>query len=420
MRKLLTKITSHTLMRGSAIVFVGSMLSNIGSYLYHFITGRILGPVGYGELASLISLLYIFGVPMVVLQTVLIKYFSECKAGRAPGEAKDLYFRMVRILIKIICISFIAFIALIPFLGSFLNLTTPRSLFWIFLIFVVSIFTAINLSVLQGFQLFLWVSLFSAVGMLLKLCISTPLALFGVEWTMIGTVIAAFMTLGFLFFPIRFIFTAVKKPFPLTKKTLILFSIPTFISLLGLTSLYSMDIVLVRHFLSPQEAGLYSAIATLGKVIFYASSAIITVLFPVLSERTVKKEPVGKILAIALGLVFVISIGITAVYFIEPTLVIHLLFGSSYSGASLYLGYFAFFISLYSLGNVFVFACLAVNKLLVWVITVCAAITQIIFISFFHHSIMEIISVNIGVTSLFVACVFLYYVYSKTSIKKTS
>ncbi|HCM82192.1 MAG: Capsular polysaccharide biosynthesis protein [Microgenomates group bacterium GW2011_GWC1_43_11] len=415
MHKLLTKITSNTLMRGSAIVFVGSMISNIGSYLYHLFAGRILGPVGYGELSSLISLLYIFGVPMVVLQTVLTKYFSECKAGNARGEAKDLYFRMVKILVKITCISCIVFIMLIPLLGSFLNLTTPRSLLWIFLIFVVSIFTAVNLSVLQGFQLFLWVSVFSSVGMFLKFSISTPLAWFGVEWTMIGTGLAAFITLGLLYFPMRFIFTAARKPFPLTKKSLILFSIPTFISLLGLTSLYSMDIVLVRHFLTPQEAGLYSAIATLGKVIFYASSAIVTVLFPVLSERSVKKEPIGKIFVVALGLVCAISIGITFIYFIKPALVIHLLFGSSYSGAALYLGYFASFISLYSLGNVFVLACLAINRLSIWFITVCAAITQIVFISFFHHSIMEVISVNIGVTFLFAVSAFLYYMYSKTS-----
>jgi O-antigen/teichoic acid export membrane protein len=205
----------------------------------------------------------------------------------------------------------------------------------------------------------------------------------------------------------------------LTKKELLLFSIPTFLTLLGLTSLYSFDIVLVRHFFTPGQSGLYSAIATLGKVIFYASSAVTLVLFPVLSERTAKREPVGKILTIALSLVSIISVGVTFIYFIAPAFVIQLLFGSSYNGASSYLGLFACFISLYSLGNVFVLTCLAVNKLSIWIITLIAAIVQAILISIFHQTIMDIIIVNIGVTAVFVLSAFIYYTYGHATMKKS-
>ena len=413
MGKFLKMLTTHPLMRASAVVFAGSMISNVGSYLYHLLTGRILGPAGYGELSSLISLLYIFGVPITVLSTVLIKYFSQCKAHDSPGEAKDLYIRIVQILGKISIGAFMLFVIATPFIGSFLNLTSSRSLIWIGIGFALSLFATVNGSVMQGFQMFIWVSVYAALGMLVKLLISTPLAYLGVEWTIIGSLIASVVVLGVFFFPIRFVFQAPRKQFPLTKKELFLFSIPTFLTLLGLTSLYSMDIVLARHFLTAQESGLYSAVATLGKVIFYASSAVITVLFPVLSERTAKKEPVGKILAIALSIVSVISIGVTLVYFFVPNLVMHLLFGASYSGAASYLGLFAIFISLYSLGNVFVLTCLAINKLLIWVITICAAMTQIVLISLFHRTIMDIISVNIMVTTIFVLLVYIYYRYGK-------
>jgi len=406
-------------MTGSAVIFAGSILSNVGSYLYHLLTGRILGPAGYGELSSLISLLYIFGVPTGVLSTVLIKYFSRCKAENSPGEAKDLYIRMVQILGKISILIFILFMIATPFIASFLNLTTTRSLIWICIGFILSIFATVNGSVMQGFQLFLWVSAYGALGMLIKLSISTPLAFFGVEWTIIGSLIASVIVFGLLFLPIRFVFKAKRKLFFLTKKELLLFSIPTFFTLLGLTSLYSFDIVLVRHYLSPGQSGLYSAIATLGKVIFYASSAVTIVLFPVLSERTAKGEPAGKILRIALGLVSLISVGVTFVYFLFPNVVIHLLFGSSYDGATQYLGLFACFISLYSLGNVFVLTCLAVNKLSIWIITLIAAIVQAILISLFHQTIMDIISVNIGVTAVFVFSAFIYYTYGHATMKKS-
>jgi O-antigen/teichoic acid export membrane protein len=420
MNKLIKKLTSHPLMAGSAIIFVGSMVSNAASYLYHLLTGRILGPAGYGELASLISLLYIFGVPTSVLSTVLIKYFSKCKADNSPGEAKDLYIRMMQILSKISIILLILFLVVTPFIGSFLNLTTTRSLIWVFIGFVLSIFAWVNMSVMQGFQLFLWVSAFGALGMILKLCISTPLANFGVEWTMIGSVIAAIIAFGLFFLPIRFVLQAKRRSFPLTKKELLAFSIPTFLTLLGFTSLYSMDIVLARHFLTPKESGLYSAIATLGKVIFYASSAVVTVLFPVLSERTAKSEPVGKILGIALGLVGVISIGVTLIYFLVPEMIIHLLFGASYDGASSYLGFFACFISIYSLGNVLVLTCLAANKLSIWILTVLAAVSQAVLISLFHQSIMDIVIVNLSVIMVFVLSAGLYYLRGIETAKNTT
>jgi len=390
---------SNPLLAGSAVIFAGSIVTNVGAYLYHLFAGRILGPVGYGELASLISLLYIFGVPTTVLSTVLVKYFSKCKADSSAGEAKDLYIRMVQVLGKISVVLFVLFLVASPYIASFLNLTTPRSLYWIFLGFVLTIFATVNGSIMQGFQLFVWVSAYGALGMLAKLAISTPLAYFGVEWTIIGSVIASLIVFVLFFLPIRFIFQAKRKSLFLTKKELLLFSAPTFLTLLGLTSLYSFDIVLVRHFLNPAESGLYSAIATLGKVIFYASSAVTLVLFPVLSERTAKQEPAGKILSIALLLVGIISIGVTVIYFLVPTLVIQLLFGASYDGGAPYLGLFACFISLYSLGNVFVLTCLAVNKLSIWMITIIAAVLQAILISLFHQTIMDVIMVNIGVTS---------------------
>lgn len=409
--------TSNTLARNSLIVFAGGMVSNIGSYLYHLLTGRILGPTGYGELASLISLLYIFGVPTTVLSTVLVKYFSQCKAADSPGEAKDLYLKMVGILAKISIVFFFVFLALSPFIGSFLHLSASSSLIWLCIGFILSIFTTVNGSVLQGFQMFVWVAVFTASAVFIKLLISTPLAFWGVEWAVIGSTIAATIVLLLFFYPIRFIFSAVRKQFPLTKRSIVRFSIPTFITLLGLTSLYSFDIVLARHFLTASESGLYSAIATLGKVIFYASSAVVTVLFPVLSERTARQEPPGNILGIALGLVGIISLCVTLAYIIFPTTVIQLLFGPSYFEGAQYLGLFAIFISLYSLGNVFVLACLALNRLWIWTVTAGAAAIQILCICLFHSSIAAIITVNISVTLLLVISAGIYYYVAGKHIK---
>jgi len=413
MKDLLKKFTSHSLARGSAIVFAGTMISNVGAYLYHLVIGRILGPVGYGELSSLISLLYIFGVPTLVLQTVLVKYFSTCKAHGSPGQAHFLYKRMFRTLLTILVPSFIVFSLFSPMISEFLNISGSRVIIWVFFLFIFSTLSALNGSALQGFQLFLWVAVLSGGSAILRLGISIPFAYYGVEMTMIASVLLTVVMYGLYFIPIRFLFRAIEKPMALTKKDIIRYSIPTFFTLLGMTALYSVDIVLVKHYLSAYDAGIYSAVAVLGKIIFYASSAIGMVLFPVVSERFANKKETFSIIRLAIGLVAAASLSVTFVYIVFPGTVTHLLFGTSFDAAASYLGIFAVFITIYSIVNVIIQACLAIEKMKVYLFTTSAAVAQIVLIAFFHQSLISIIYINISVLSALLISVGTYYWYGQ-------
>jgi O-antigen/teichoic acid export membrane protein len=284
---------------------------------------------------------------------------------------------------------------------------------WVFLRFIFSTLTAVSGSVVQGFQLFLWFALLSAGGAIVKLIVSIPFAYNGVEMTMIASfLISVVMYLSYLI-PIRFLFRTKPESMNLTKKDLLKFSIPTFFTLLGMTALYSMDIVLAKHYLSSYDAGIYSAVAVLGKVIFYASSAVGTVLFPVLSERFAQGKDTFPIIRLSVILVAGVSIGATAIYFLYSNVVTHLLFGSSFNTASTYLGIFAVFITLYSIANIIVSACLAIEKMQVYLFTCFAAILQILLIGFFHGSLLEIIYINIGIAFMLLIGVGVYYIYGK-------
>jgi len=411
MQYFLKKISSNTLAKGSAFVFVGMMVSNVGAYLYHLLLGRTLGPSGYGELSSLISLLYIFGVPTAVLQTILVKYFSIYKAKEELGQAKTLYVKITKILISILFVTVIVLLFFSPLIANFLHLSNWRALIWVFLLLILSTLSSINGSVTQGFQLFIWVAVLSSAGAMFKLGISIPFSYYGVEATMIAAVIAALVFYILYFFPIRFLFSAKSQHITLHKKDFLSYGIPTFLSLLSMTSLYSIDVVLARHYLPTFDAGIYASVAVLGKVIFYASSAIATVLFPILAERHAKKEKVTTIVGLAVVLVSAVSLGVTICYIFFPTIVTHLLFGPSYDAAASYLGIFGVFISCYSIVNIFMMALLALEKMRVWILTSIAALVQIGLIVCFHQTISGIIAINIGVTGALLIGVVGYYWY---------
>ena len=82
MKKIFNIFLGNPLFKGSFIVLTGSTIANVGSYLFHLLMGRLLGPVDYGVLESLISLSYFLGVPLSVFTIVIVKYISQEKKNK--------------------------------------------------------------------------------------------------------------------------------------------------------------------------------------------------------------------------------------------------------------------------------------------------------------------------------------------------
>ena len=409
MKEFIKKIISHSIAKDSVIVMAGSMGANVGSYLYHLVMGRLLGPTGYGELSSLLSIFYIFTVPLNVGAIVLVKFISSMKAKNQLGQVQTLFMKVTKACL-IGCIAVFPIIILTsPFISTFLHIQSTILFILVYVIFVFSLLTVIAGSALQGYQKFLWVSILGAGSILVKLVLSIPAVTWGVYGVLLATV-GSTMVMYFLYFPpLQFIFQVKASPLTLTVKDAMRYAVPTLLIVLGMTSLYSTDMILVRHFLPAYQAGLYASLTVLGKIIFYASSAVSIVIFPVLSERTAKGEKGTKLICIALVTVTAVSAGITALYFIFPELIIRTFFGASYiQGASL-LGLFGVFLVLYSIGNMFTTICMALSKLTIWFVPVVCAVIQIIGITLYHDSVISVIWVNIASCLLLVVSLLGYY-----------
>lgn len=406
-------ISSNTLARNSAIVFIGSMGSNVLSYLYHLIMGRLLGPSGYGELSSLLSILYIFTIPLLVTQTVLVKFVSGFKAHGEVGQAKSLFIKAVKVFGVLSAVGFPVILLTAPRVTSFLHLSSSVLFVYVYLLLVISLFITVAASMLTGYQKFVWVSTLSAVAILVKIIVSIPMAGWQMTGVMLAAVIASLIVGALYVAPLRFLFLAKRQPMHLNKRDALGFALPTFLTQLGITSLYSTDIILVRHFFDAQSSGLYASLAILGKIIFYASSAVPIVLFPVASERAAMGMKTKKLIMSAIGTVGVVSAGITTLYFLFPDLIVSLLFGNAYSEAGSMLGLFGIFLSLFSIANIIIIACLAVGKTHIWALAAGAALVQIVGIAIFHGTIAQVILLNIVITAVFTILSAGYYVYEK-------
>src|SRR5690242_10099446 len=129
----------NSLVKNSAIVFAGTMAGNVLSYVYHLVMGRLLGPAGYGELSSLLSILYIFTVPLVVTQTVLVKFISGFKAHGTPGQTKSLFVWATKASVVVSLIGFPLIYIFASTVTSFLHLPSTSLFLLVYFLLVTSL-----------------------------------------------------------------------------------------------------------------------------------------------------------------------------------------------------------------------------------------------------------------------------------------
>lgn len=416
MRNLLNRLAKHPLARNSAIVFAGSTVLNITSYLYHLIVGRILGPSQYGELTAILSIFFIISIPSQVLQTVLIRYFSIFYARHDDASAKQLYITITKKIVFWCLLGFIITIPFIQFVSTYLRLGSVWYFLWLYGIFLFFILSIINGSILQGYQRFFESSLYNNIAMAFRIAFAVPAAFFGVGWTLVANVLSSLVGYLVSVLPLKFLLRAKSAPLTLSKSAVALYGIPALLATLGVSGIYNFDILLVKHYFSPYDAGLYAAVSVLGKIIFFASGAIGLVLFPtVVHRKELKQKYIPLVILGLLGTVCISGI-LTVIYFVAPRFVIHLLFGVNYEGAVPLIGWYGLFICAVALDNMLLGMYLALGSVRFWMLTIAALVGQIVFISIHHETLLGVIQANVIIAiGLFIGLL-LYYPYARRNI----
>jgi O-antigen/teichoic acid export membrane protein len=409
MRKFIKQIITNPFFAGSAVMIIGSNAVNFLNYVYHLVMGRLLGPSSYGELATLFSLLSLLGIIPLSLNLVIMKYVSS-------NKTKNQISNLVRWLNKKIFIGvgivFIIISLSSPFFSSFLKINNPLFFIAVGIVFVSVTMMVFNRSILQGLLRFNSVvaTLLTENGLKLLLGVIFVCLGFSVGGTMVGLLLATLITWFLTTYFLKDYFKNGRIS-AIDIKPMFFYSIPVLIQSIAITSLYSTDVVLVKHFFSPHEAGIYAALSTLGKIIFFGTLPISAVMFPIVSKKYALKENYQKIFLYSLILTCLISAVIVAVYWKLPDLAIKVLYGSSYLEATMLLVWFGIFMALFSLAYLFTNFYLSLGKVRLVVLPLLAALFQIAGIWFYHHNLYTVILISIIISSLFLAGCLGYFWY---------
>ena len=127
----------------------------------------------------------------------------------------------------------------------------------------------------------------------------------------------------------------------------------------GQVLINNCDIVLVKHLFPATEAGLYAAVALVGRVIFAFSSAVVNSMFPIVAGTREKERKGHGVLATSLLLVAAIGSVLALGLRLAPAWIWTTFFGSQFAiagkfGLPYLLGLYAITTVVYSLSVVII------------------------------------------------------------------
>ncbi len=406
----------------AGFLFASTLIVNAGNYLINLILGRILGPELFAEASVIATAVLMLSFFAVGIQLSSAKFSAEYFAA---NENKLIAGFEKWIGNKVLIISLV--LATLLILGSralqgYLHFHS----FWPIIIIAIGIPMYFNMSVkrgiAQGTDNFIRLAWTYIIEMLLRLVFTFGLIFLALKST--NQVTSEAVSAGFLF---SFLAAMWVKPTASQTKDLIPFSgqdaVKSFVFVILIYEfsqilINNSDVILAKHFFTAEQAGLYAAIALIGRVVFFGTWTIVTLLFP----KVIQREKQGLPHFSLFWLSFSITAGfglivILACYFV-PELIIGVLFGPEYLEVSALLWKYALATSLFASANVFAYYYMSLSKYTPVVLSVIAGVMQVALIYVYHNSLSEVIQIQIYVMGGLLLSMIAYQILQSISSSK--
>ena len=341
--------------RNNIIVLAFFNSASVFNYLFQVVVGRSISSIDYGIFNSLFAMVSIFTAPVSVVHIVFSRFIVNLSLS-GLGKVKSLFTKSFKIVLGLSGIIFLSGIIAIPLIKDFFHLEVTTPIVLVFITICFSMLFPIPFAILEGLHRFTRLGIGSSC---------TPLTRFfgalffvaGLGWGVNGALLTAAtagaFTLGFGLWSLKDIFKVSSEPLPDgTFRDMANYSGPVFLSTTIIMILGTIDISLVRHYCSPEEAGLYATAAILGRIALFLPGALITVLFPSAAKAHALGEKDGYILWTSLSFTAFLAFSVALLFNLWPEQFISLFFGDQHREAASLLKIISIAMAILSLTNV--------------------------------------------------------------------
>jgi len=395
-----------------AIYFGGSMVVAFLNYLFHPILGRLLSPASFGDIQALISILTQAGVLLGAFSIVAVNITTNVENHK---ERDAVISELQKIAFYIVVVASILVLVFSQTLQEFLNFTSVSPFFGLALILPLIVAVTFRNAYLQGSGRFVELSLGGIVSSSGRLLLSAGLILLG--WGLFGAVaglvLAQVALLIYLVFKTRdtLHLTFSSSIHVLEKgrvKEEIIYGFLVLFSTLLVAVMYTSDVLIVKRYFDAHDAGIYSGISAIAKIIFFVVAPVATVMLSSIKLKQSFKEnrkTLLKSLLIAIG----VGVASLSTFYLFYDMVVRVLIGENYLSLGYLLPKAGLVMLLSAILNVLVFYFLALRRyVLVWVSCI-GIITMFLLVGLYHETISDILNaIIISITGIIIILVSIY------------
>jgi O-antigen/teichoic acid export membrane protein len=384
---------------GSLIMLVSMMLVNLFNFTYNVVMARMLGPGEFGHINAAVTILLLTSCISLAFQLVCTKFVARNETVGA--KAAVFHTLLGKAWIASLTLGVLLFVAQKP-VSTYLNLPNP----WMMGILAAGIAAYAPLGVKRGamqgvcafprlggnFVLEAFTRLVVGVGLVI--------AGYGVLGA-VGAISAAVITAYFL----PRIPSALRVQPGAATPPAFAEAVQAIVFFVGQVIINNIDILLVKHFFPSDPAGVYAAIAQIGRLLYFAAwFGVVNAMFPVTAAA---KEENRKAHGIGLPLLLVFGISITFVLIaaLFPHLIMRVIFGSRFMDIGWLLALYAIATGLYSLSVVFIAYEMSRRIANTGWLQLMFSAALVLGIGLFHGTLREVILVRVVLMAVMLALV---------------
>lgn len=408
-------------LKGSAAISIGTIVGGILSYVFSASMGRMLGPSLFGDLGTISALLIIIASAGGAVSTVTMHYTGRIVAENRFKLLAKLHRKFSYGLLLLSIVLIFTGYVLAPTISRLFAISDGGALRFSLLSVVLSLLIVVNRGILQGAQRFISLSVSNIIEIAAKvilavLLVKVGLSLFGAVAAIVLSTLIAYV---FTHFSIKDLihrsdgYTPADSKGEINRGDVLSYAIPTLFTTLFLLVFMNLDIILVKRYFEPVIAGQYVAVSTIAKIIFYVTSPISTVMFPLITEQQAKGEKHYQTLMLSLFATVLASALLLGVYSYWRDSIVVALYGTDYKDLGYLLPEAAWLIIFLSLVNLMTNYFMSIRRFVFIVFYPIVLILLFVYAMDNHSSIFEIIrSLQLSVGALFLMMV-IYYLATK-------
>jgi O-antigen/teichoic acid export membrane protein len=358
---ILPRATSQTqarklrdkLVGGSLTLLAGSGLVGVTNLVYNVVTARLLGPTGFAHATAVYTLLMLASAITLSFQVVCAKYVASHETS---NEKAAIFAALhLRAWVSGIALGMVLFV-FNRVLMAYLNLPDPVLISLLALGAAFYIPLGVRRGYIQGVHAFGALAINFMLEGIVRLggayvLIRLGLGVKGAVLASVIAVIASYFSakpspglhsLGPHFIPISF---------GEGLQAIVFFS--------GQVIINNFDIVLVKHFFAPEQAGIYAAVSLVGRLVNMCAWSVVNTMFPVSASTRSSDREARPVLFLSLSLVFLILAVLILGLWAIPSFLWRILFGAhfevgNYGGLAALLILYAITTGIYSLSSVMI------------------------------------------------------------------